>query len=100
MVSQEITTTFITGIFGILGGGGLVGLISYFKLKPEKELASYPALINQIQTTLIDPLKLEVKELHDEVRTLRSKVNIYENHLMRTKKGEVLVQKTRKQFES
>lgn len=89
----------ISALIGTGGAGALIiKLFDYFILKPKERLDTYPNLIKQIQTSLIDPLKSEVSLLHEDVRVLRAKVNIYENHLMKNRQGELLVERTRKQF--
>ena len=82
----------------VVGGGATVGILGFLFLKPKERLDSYPALLAQIDVSLIKPLKEEMHEVRIEVRTLRNKVMIYENYLMQTRKGEELVERTKKQF--
>lgn len=98
MIEVNTLQAVLTLLATTIGGGGMVKLMDYFFIKPGEKLDTYPALIEEMKRSLYDPLKIEVQALHLEVRDLRAKVNIYENHLMNTKKGEDLVLKTRKQF--
>jgi hypothetical protein len=98
MVQIGLIESIIALIGTAIGGGGIVKLIDYFFLKPREKLDTYPALIAQIKVSLIEPLQGELTIVHEEVKVLRAKVNIYENHLMRTPTGEKLVERTRKQF--